>query len=44
MINAGVTHKFGGNRDRKDAIPERYKAGEAAHDVTWFVPLKSRYG
>jgi len=27
MINAGVTHKFGGNRDRKDAIPERYKAG-----------------
>ena len=27
MINAGVTHKFGGSRDRKDAIPERYKAG-----------------
>ena len=27
MINAGVTHKFGGNRDRKDAVPERYKAG-----------------
>ena len=27
MINAGVTHKFGGNLDRKDAIPERYKAG-----------------
>ena len=27
MINAGVTHKFGGNGDRKDAIPERYKAG-----------------
>ena len=27
MINAGVTHKFGGNHDRKDAIPERYKAG-----------------
>ena len=26
MINAGVTHKFGGSRDRKDAIPERYKA------------------
>lgn len=27
MINAGVTHKFGGSRERKDAIPERYKAG-----------------
>ena len=27
MISAGVTHKFGGSRDRKDAIPERYKAG-----------------
>ena len=27
MINAGVTHKFGGSRDRKDAIPERYKDG-----------------
>ena len=27
MINAGVTHKFGGSRDRKDTIPERYKAG-----------------
>ena len=27
MINAGVTHKFGGSHDRKDAIPERYKAG-----------------
>ena len=27
MINAGVTHKFGGSRGRKDAIPERYKAG-----------------
>ena len=27
MINAGVTHKFGGSRDRKDAVPERYKAG-----------------
>ena len=27
MINAGATHKFGGSRDRKDAIPERYKAG-----------------
>ena len=27
MINAGITHKFGGNRDRKDAVPERYKAG-----------------
>ena len=27
MVNAGVTHKFGGSRDRKDAVPERYKAG-----------------
>ena len=27
MVNAGVTHKFGGSRERKDAIPERYKAG-----------------
>ena len=27
MINAGVTHKFGGSRERKDAIPDRYKAG-----------------
>ena len=27
MINAGVTHKFGGSRNRKDAVPERYKAG-----------------
>ena len=27
MINAGVTHKFGGSRERKEAIPERYKAG-----------------
>ena len=27
MINAGVTHKFGSSRERKDAIPERYKAG-----------------
>ena len=27
MVNAGITHKFGGSRERKDAIPERYKAG-----------------
>ena len=27
MVNAGVTHKFGGSRERKEAIPERYKAG-----------------
>ena len=27
MVNAGVTHKFGGSRERKDVIPERYKAG-----------------
>ena len=27
MVNAGVTHKFSGSRERKDAIPERYKAG-----------------
>jgi len=27
MVNAGVTHKFGGSRERKDAIPERYKGG-----------------
>ena len=27
MVNAGVTHKFGGSRERKDAIPERYKVG-----------------
>ena len=27
MVNAGVTHKFGGSRDRKDAVSERYKAG-----------------
>ena len=27
MVNVGVTHKFGGSRERKDAIPERYKAG-----------------
>lgn len=27
MVNAGVTYKFGGSRERKDAIPERYKAG-----------------
>jgi len=27
MVNAGVTHKFGGSRERKDAISERYKAG-----------------
>ena len=27
MINAGVTHKFGGSREKKEAIPERYKAG-----------------
>ena len=27
MINAGVTHKFGGSRERKNAIPDRYKAG-----------------